>query len=242
MVWGAYCKEEFAGYVALKWQSNYQSIKPGSITTIDDDLVLWFTKQLKKQEIMTIFKNYRESIIIKDHLKSRHIIAGDYSYYSGYYHGKPFEECVMYLDEADNHKEIYETDRLIIGNFCSIATGVKFMMGGTQGHNYNWIAAYPLDFLDDDFDGYKSIAPKGHKPKGDTIIGNDVWIGAEAMIMPGVQIADGAVIGARSQVTKNVGAYEIWGGNPARLIKQRFTDDEIQKLLQIKWWDWDLDA
>ncbi len=123
----------------------------------------------------------------------------------------------------------------IIGKFCSIATGVKFMMCGTQGHNYNWISSHPLHGFDDAF-------YPGHQWKGDTIIGNDVWIGAEAMIMPGVQIADGAVIGARCLVTKNVGAYEIWGGNPARLIKKRFTGDEIQKLLQIKWWDWDLET
>ena len=85
------------------------------------------------------------------------------------------------------------------------------------------------------------MAPKAQKSKGDTLLGNDVWIGAESMIMPGIQIADGAVIGARSLVTKNVGAYEIWGGNPARLIKKRFTDSDIQKLLKIKWWDWNLD-
>ena len=190
---------------------------------------------------MPIFNSYRESIIIKDHVKAKHIIAGDYSYYSGYYHDKTFEDCVMYLDEADNNKESHEIDRLIIGKFCSIATGVKFMMGGTQGHNYEWIATYSLDFLDDDFDNYNLVAPKAQKSKGDTLLGNDVWIGAESMIMPGIQIADGAVIGARSLVTKNVGAYEIWGGNPARLIKKRFTDSDIQKLLKIKWWDWDLD-
>lgn len=189
---------------------------------------------------MSIFNSYRESIIIKDHVKVKHIIAGDYSYYSGYYHNKPFEDCVMYLDEADNNKESHELDRLIIGKFCSIATGVKFMMGGTQGHNYEWISAYPLDFLDDNFDNYNLVAPKGHKFKGDTLIGNDVWIGAESMIMPGVQIADGAVIGARSLITKAIGPYEIWAGNPARLIKKRFTEEEIHKLLKIKWWDWDL--
>lgn len=190
---------------------------------------------------MPIFNSYRESIIIKDHVKAKHIIAGDYSYYSGYYHDKTFEDCVMYLDEADNNKEPHEIDRLIIGKFCSIATGVKFMMGGTQGHNYEWIATYSLDFLDDDFDNYNLVAPKAQKSKGDTLLGNDVWIGAESMIMPGIQIADGAVIGARSLVTKNVGAYEIWGGNPARLIRKRFTDSDIQKLLKIKWWDWNLD-
>lgn len=181
-------------------------------------------------------------MIIKDHVKAEHVLEGDYSYYSGYYHGHSFENCVMYLDEADNHRDERTTDRLIIGKFCSIATGVKFMMGGTQGHNYRWISSYPLDFLDDDFDGYTSTAPKGHQLKGDTIIGHDVWIGAEAMIMPGLQIGDGAVIGARSLVTRNIGPYEIWGGNPACLIKKRFSDDEIKKLLKLKWWDLDIES
>lgn len=190
---------------------------------------------------MTLFKNYRESIIIKDHVKAQHIIVGDYSYYSGYYHDKSFEDCVMYLDAEDDHRPTDETDRLIIGKFCSIASGVKFMMGGTQGHTYEWIASYPLDFLEEDFDGYKSVPPKAQNLKGDTVIGNDVWIGVEAMIMPGLKIADGAVIGARSLVTKDVGPYEIWGGNPAKLIKKRFSDEEIEKLLQIKWWDWNIE-
>ena len=191
---------------------------------------------------MPRLKSYRDSLIIKDHLKAKHIIVGEYSYYSGYYHGKSFEECVMYLDAADNPREPHEMDRLIIGKFCSIASGATFMMGGTQGHNYDWIATYSFDFLDDDFDGYVSVPPKGQKHKGDTVIGNDVWIGVEAMIMPGIHIADGAIIGSRALVTKNVGPYEIWGGNPARLIKKRFSDEDIQKLLEIKWWDWDLET
>lgn len=184
---------------------------------------------------MTLFKNYRESIIIKDHVKCKHIIAGDHSYYSGYYHGKPFEECVMYLDEADNAVDPENIDRLFIGKFCSIATGAKFMMCGTQGHNYNWIAVHPLEGFDDQY-------CSGHRWKGDTVIGNDIWIGAEALIMPGVQIADGTVIAARAVVTKNVGPYEIWGGNPACFIKKRFNDEDIEKLLRIKWWDWDLET
>ncbi len=109
---------------------------------------------------MTLFKSYRESIIIKDHVKAQHIIVGDYSYYSGYYHDKFFEDCVMYLDAEDDHRPTDKTDRLIIGKFCSIASGVKFMMGGTQGHTYEWIASYPLDFLEEDFDGYKAVPPK----------------------------------------------------------------------------------
>ena len=189
---------------------------------------------------MTIFDSYRESIIIKDHVKAKHIVVGDHSYYSGYYHGHSFEECVMYLDAEDNRRDASETDRLIIGKFCSIATGVKFMMGGTQGHNYKWVASYPLDFLEEDFDNYKLVPLKAQKLKGDTVIGNDVWIGAEAMIMLGIQIGDGAVIGTRSLVTKNVGSYEIWGGNPAHLIKKRFNDEKIEKLLKIRWWNWEL--
>jgi chloramphenicol O-acetyltransferase type B len=185
---------------------------------------------------MNLFSNYRESVIIKDRVKSRHVIAGDYSYYSGYYHGHDFDRCVMYLDALDDKCDPSSIDRLIIGKFCSIATGAKFMLGGTQGHNYNWIATHPLDELEGD----KPWPPKAQKWKGDTILGNDVWIGAESMIMPGVHIGDGAVIAARAVVTKKVGPYEIWGGNPARLIKKRFSDDAIHKLLQIKWWDWDV--
>lgn len=181
---------------------------------------------------MNLFQNYRDSVIIKDHVASPHIIAGEHSYYAGYYHGKAFEECVMYLDREDDKVDGAEIDQLIIGKFCSIATGVQFMMCGTQGHNYHWIASHPLEGFDDA--GYP-----GHQWKGNTFVGNDVWIGAEAMIMPGMHIADGAVIAARAVVSRNVEPYEIWGGNPARLIKKRFSDDEITKLLQIKWWNWD---
>jgi chloramphenicol O-acetyltransferase type B len=189
---------------------------------------------------MAFSKNYRHSIMVKDHVKARHILVGDFTYYSGYYHGRPFEDCVMYLDARDNHRSPQTLDRLIIGKFCAIATGAQFMMGGTQGHNYDWIACYPMDFLDEDFDGYDKVPPKGQRNKGDTVIGNDVWIGAQAMIMPGVRIGDGAIVGARSLITKPIGPYEIWGGNPARLIKTRFSDEQIQKLLQIRWWNWDL--
>lgn len=182
---------------------------------------------------MNPFKHYRESIIIKDNLTSNHITAGEGSYYAGYDHGKKFEECVLYLDEIDNKHNSNNIDQLIIGKYCSVANGVKFMMGGTHGHNYNWIAVHPLI-------GFDNSKLAGQKWKGDTIIGNDVWLGAESLIMPGVQIADGAVIAARSVVTKNIAPYEIWGGNPACFIKKRFSDEHIEKILQIKWWDWDL--
>lgn len=177
----------------------------------------------------TFFKNYRDSIILKNTLKSKHVNVGDYTYYSGYYHGKSFDECILYLDELDNNVHEDSIDCLLIGKFCSIATGVKFMMCGTQGHNYNWITTHPLLEFDCSF--------PGHQWKGNTVVGNDVWFGAESLIMPGIQIADGAVIGARSVVTKNIGPYEIWAGNPARFVKKRFSDECIQKLLRIQWWN-----
>ena len=151
---------------------------------------------------MNPFKSYRESVIPRDEMNNQHVIIGEHTYYSGYYHGKKFSECVMYLDQEDHYKSDQKVDKLIIGKFCSIASGVKFMMGGTQGHNYNWIASYPLDEFDEDFDGYFNHTPKAQQKKGDTIVGNDVWLGFDSLIMPGISIGDGAVIGARAVVTK----------------------------------------
>lgn len=96
----------------------------------------------------------------------KHIVAGEGSYYAGYYHGKPFKDCVMYLDKLDNAKKPDEIDRLIIGKYCSIATGAKFMMGGNQGHDHTWISTYPLDPFEPDFDGYDKVPPKAYKLKG----------------------------------------------------------------------------
>ena len=178
------------------------------------------------------FNHYRESILIKDNIKSKHITAGEGSYYAGYYHGKSFEECVLYLDIIDNKTDPNKLDKLVIGKYCSIASGTQFMMCGTQGHNYDWIAVHPLVGID-------NAGLPGHKWKGDTVIGNDVWLGFESLIMPGIKIADGAVIAARAVVTKDIGPYEIWGGNPAKFIKKRFSEPDIEKILEIKWWNWD---
>lgn len=180
------------------------------------------------------FQDYRRSYQIKNHTKNPNIIAGEYSYYAGYYHGKHFDECVWYMDGT----ETVCPEKLVIGKFCSIATGATFMMAGNCGHRYDWIAQYPLDGFDDDYDGYKENPPKAFISKGDTVVGNDVWIGAEAMIMPGLTIGDGAVIAARAVVTKNVDPYTIVGGNPAKIIKKRFSDEDIAVLLTAKWWDW----
>lgn len=129
-----------------------------------------------------------------------------------------------------------EDARLNIGKFCSIAEGVTVFLGGN--HRTEWISTFP-------FPAFPEVWPvatkiKGHPAtKGDVNVGNDVWLGANSTIMSGVNIGDGAVIGAYSLVTKDVGPYEIVGGNPAKNIKFRFKQEIINKLLEIKWWDWD---
>lgn len=180
------------------------------------------------------FTNYRESYYLKDVVKNPNIIVGEYSYYAGYYHKEHFEDRVWYLDEKDK-----DCDKLIIGKFCSIATGATFMMAGNQGHRHDWLSSYPLEIFDEKFDPNGSLPPPAYLPKGDTVIENDVWIGAEALIMPGVKIGNGAVIAARTVVTKSVEPYAIVGGNPAKLIRKRFTEEEIKILLEIAWWNWE---
>ncbi|MFC3197538.1 type B chloramphenicol O-acetyltransferase [Parapedobacter deserti] len=183
-------------------------------------------------------KNFFESPfkgkIIKDHITNPNIIAGKYSYYSGYYHGHPFDDCARYLfpDRSD-------VDQLIIGAFCSIGSGVSFIMAGNQGHRHDWISSFPFHYMPEveAFNG----AIDGFANAGNTVVGNDVWIGSEAMIMPGVRIGNGAVIGSRALVTKDAEPYAIVGGNPARVIKKRFSDQDIAMLLAISWWDWDED-
>ncbi len=183
------------------------------------------------------FATYRDSYAINMKLNHPKIIVGKRSYYAGYHHGKHFEDCVLYMDDADRRKDV---DKLIIGKYCSIASGAQFMMGGNHGHRHDWLAAYPLDIIEEGKQPGKKF-PTAFLKKGDTIIGNDVWIGYEALIMPGVQIGNGAVIAARAVVTKDIPAYTIVGGNPAKIIKQRFSDEEIQVLSDVAWWDWEED-
>ncbi|ODM53226.1 type B chloramphenicol O-acetyltransferase [Elizabethkingia meningoseptica] len=181
-------------------------------------------------------KNFFESPfrgkIINEHIQNPNIIAGKYSYYSGYYHGHSFDDCARYLlpDRDD-------VDKLIIGSYCSIGTGASFIMAGNQGHRYDWISSFPFFYMSE-VDCFKN-SKDAFSNAGDTIIGNDVWIGGEAMIMPGIKIGDGAVIGSRALVTKDVEAYAVVGGNPAKQIKKRFSEKHIEMLLEIKWWDWD---
>lgn len=191
---------------------------------------------------LSIFPSWIGGYEIKQHITNPNIDVGDYSYYSGYYHQHHFEDqCVHYLlgdkvsNEAWQSGFFGEVDKLIIGRFCSIASGVVIMMAGNQGHRHDWISSFPFDFTEFG-DGVKS----GFERAGNTVIGNDVWLGAECVIMPGVKVGDGAVIGTRAVVTKDVEPYAVVVGNPGRCVKKRFPPQHVKQLLEMKWWDWPL--
>lgn len=172
--------------------------------------------------------------LLSEQVTNPNISVGRYSYYSGYYHGHSFDDCARYLmpDRDD-------VDRLVIGSFCSIGTGACFMMAGNQGHRMDWISTFPFFFMPEE--PAFADAENAYRPAGDTVVGNDVWIGAEAMIMPGIRIGHGAMIGSRALVTRDVPPYTIVAGNPAREIRKRFSDEEIAMLLEMAWWDWPIE-
>lgn len=129
-----------------------------------------------------------------------------------------------------------EYSNIYIGNFCSIGNNVKIYLGGE--HPTKYISTYPFGYLHTNIfnsdNNYKELFTKGS-----VIIGNDVWIGDNVTIMSGVTIGDGSVIANNSHVVKNIEPYTIVGGNPAKFIKYRFSTEQIEKLLKIKWWEWE---
>jgi virginiamycin A acetyltransferase len=167
---------------------------------------------------------------IKNTVKNPNIVIGDYTYYDDPEDSENFERNVLYHFP-------FIGDKLIIGKFCAIARGVKFIMNGAN-HKVSGISTYPFQIFGN---GWERVMPRpGDLPyKGDTVIGNDVWIGYECTLMPGVKIGDGAVVASKSVVVGDVPPYTVVGGNPAQPIKKRFPDETIQALLEIAWWDWD---
>lgn len=178
-----------------------------------------------------IFPNeYKTSCFIKNVITAPNIIVGDYTYYDDALAPTEFEKNNVLF----NYPEF--GDKLIIGKFCSIASGTKFIMGSAN-HRLGSVTTYPFNV----FGGSWQENTPDHMSqlpfKGDIVIGNDVWISRESIIMPGVKIGDGAIIAAYSVVTKDVEPYSVVGGNPARFIKKRFNDELIELLLEFKWWD-----
>jgi virginiamycin A acetyltransferase len=169
---------------------------------------------------------------IKNTVSNPNIIIGDYTYYDDPENSEDFERNVLY------HYP-FVGDRLIIGKFCSLARGVKFIMNGAN-HKLTGISTYPFSIFGN---GWEKVTPKTEELpyKGDTVIGNDVWIGYESLIMPGVKIGNGAVISSRSVVASDVPSYTVVGGNPAKHIRQRFPPELVSTLESIAWWDWPIE-
>ena len=170
---------------------------------------------------------YDKEIYIKPKITNSNIIVGDFSYIAD----TDFESHVTHLYD-------FIGDKLIIGKFCQIASGVEFIMNGAN-HQMNAVTTFPFYTLE----GWDMEPPAATDMplKGDTVIGNDVWIGQNAVILPGVHIGDGTIIGANSVVGSDVEPYTIVAGNPAKVVRKRFDDELIDLLLSFRWWDKSID-
>ena len=175
---------------------------------------------------------FKDTVYLKSVIKNPNIIVGDFTMYHDWVNDPAqFEKNnVLYHYPINN-------DKLIIGKYCSVACGAKFMF--TSGnHAMKSLSTYAFTIFFNEWDlDWKDIT-KAWDNKGDIVIGNDVWIGYESVIMQGVHIGDGAVIGTRAVVTKDVPPYTIVAGVPAQPVKKRFDEKTINKLISIKWWDW----
>lgn len=178
-------------------------------------------------------KNDTSTVYLKSVITDPNISIGDYTMYNDWINDPRLFEKNNVLYHYSINK-----DKLIIGKYCSIACCAKFMF--TSGnHNMFSFSTYPFPIFADEWDlDWKDIT-KAWDNKGNIVIGNDVWIGYESIIMQGVHIGDGAIIGTRAVVTKDIEPYTIVGGIPAKPIKKRFDEETIKKLLEIKWWNWD---
>ena len=166
---------------------------------------------------------YSREIYVKPTIENPNIIVGDFTYIAD----AEFESHVT-------HHYGFNHDRLIIGKFCQIAAGVEFVMNGAN-HQMNAVSTFPFYTLE----GWDMEPPAASDLplKGDTVVGNDVWIGQNAVLLPGVTVGDGAIIGANSVVGSDVPPYTIVAGNPARAIRKRFDDELIRLMLDFRWWD-----
>ena len=180
-------------------------------------------------EKFPLFSQMKRTCFLKNFITRPNIIVGDYTYYDDETDVHNFEKNVLYHFE-------FLGDKLQIGKFCQIASGVKFLMNGML-HSKRGVSTFPFAIFSK---GCQSAYPDDFKYpfKGDTVVGNDVWIGYNVTFMPGVHVGDGAIIGTNTLVTKDVEPYTIVGGTPAKPICKRFDDATIEKLLKIQWWNW----
>ena len=175
----------------------------------------------------------KQTVYLSSIITNPNIQVGDYTIYNDFVNNPiNFEKNNVLYHYPINH------DKLIIGKFCSIACGVKFIFTSAN-HTLKSFSTYPFPLFWEEYGFAQKDVVQAWDNKGDIIIGNDVWIGYEAIIMSGVHIGNGAIIGTRAVVTKDVEPYTIVGGVPAHFIKKRFDDETIKKLQTICWWDWD---
>ena len=174
----------------------------------------------------------KQTIYLKNAITDPSIQVGDYTMYNDFVNDPTgFEKNNVLYHYPINH------DRLIIGRFCSIGCGAKFLFNSAN-HTVSSLSTYPFPLFFEEWELEKKNVTDSWDNKGDIIIGNDVWIGYEAVIMAGVTIGDGAIIGARAVVTKDVSPYTIVGGIPAKSIRKRYSEETIDLLTELKWWDW----
>lgn len=173
-----------------------------------------------------------ETVYLKNVITDPNIEIGDYTMYNDFVRDpQDFQKNNVLYRYLVNH------DRLVIGKFCSIACGAKFIFTSAN-HSLKSLSTYPFPIFFEEWGLDVSDITDAWDNKGDIIVGNDVWIGYEAVILSGVTIGDGAIVGSRAVVTKDIPPYTIVGGVPAKPIRKRFDDVTIARLLELKWWDW----
>ena len=177
----------------------------------------------------------KETVYLNSVVTNPNISVGEYTMYNDFVNDPTQFEKNNVLYHYPIHRE-----KLIIGKFCSIACGTKFLFN-CANHTLKSLSTYTFPLFYEEWELEKSNITTAWDNKGDIVIGNDVWIGYEAVIMAGVHIGDGAIIAARAVVTKDVPPYTIVGGTPAKEIRKRFDAEVIQQLLMLKWWDWSAD-
>jgi virginiamycin A acetyltransferase len=195
------------------------------MSTVPDPMSIRWPEMIDNQEENTVF--------LKPLITSPKVEIGEFTYYN--------DSVDPTLFETRNVLYTAGPEKLVIGKFCAIAMGAKFLLSSAN-HPIFGSTAFPFfifggSWLQNTADFLPRIPSRG-----DTVIGNDVWIGREAMIMPGVTIGDGAIVAARAVVTSDVPPYTTVGGNPARPLKKRYSDEDIDRLLRIAWWNWPVEA
>ena len=177
---------------------------------------------------------HRRVGFLKPLVDAENVEVGEFTYYDDPDGPEHFQaKCILY-------HYAFIGDRLVIGRFCAIAQGARFIMNGAN-HAMSGFSTFPFNIFGHGWEDGFDPESWEKENRGDTVVGNDVWIGMEAVIMPGVTIGDGAIVAAKSVVSRDVAPYTVVAGNPAKTVRQRFDETTVERLLAIAWWHWDVD-